>query len=53
MMYNKFNGKTFSYVIKEDAVNPDTSKNYSPPINIFINNIKDNDELEIATEIVE
>ena len=53
MMYNQVNGETFSYIIKDSAFNSETSTRYAIPTNIYINNVKDNGQLEIAIKLEE
>lgn len=53
MMYNKVNGETFSYVIKEDAANSFETKKIITPLRIKINNVKENGELELTIAATE
>ena len=48
MMYNKVDGKKFSYVLKPDAINPGKAVKYSGVLHVRINNVNENGELEIS-----
>ncbi|VYU18134.1 hypothetical protein [Clostridium tertium] len=52
-MYNEVDGKTYSYIIKDNSINSELAKQYCAPTNISINNVDDNGELEITTKLAE
>ena len=51
MMYNEFNGQTFSYIIKDEMFNSEISTRYAIPTNIYINNVNDNGQLDIDIKL--
>lgn len=52
-MYNEVDGKTYSYIIKDNSIKHELSRQYCIPVIIYINNINDSGELEILTKLQE
>lgn len=52
-MYNEVDGIVYSYIIKDNTINYELSKQYCAPINIYIDTIKDNGELELTIKLAE
>ncbi|TGY42056.1 hypothetical protein E5347_09985 [Clostridium sartagoforme] len=52
-MYNEVDGKTYSYIIRDNSIKSELSKQYMIPTSIYINKVNDNGELEITTKLEE